>query len=139
MSADQMPDRPLIRQALIDSGWQCCEDGWWSRPDLPGWTVSPHGTLVLLVNDAATAAAIAALTPALAAPEPDDDDDGDDEWREGRWTRVEPATMGYACTHPDHDGWSTRAAWMLYTGSEWGGQAACAEHLPAGLTPDGAA
>lgn len=138
MSADPIANRPLTRQALIDGGWERYEDEWWRHPDLPGWTVTPHGTPVLLLgDDATTAAAIETLTP-TPTPEPDDGDDGDDEWREGRWTRVEPATMGYVCTHPDHDAWSTPAAWMLYTGDQWAGQAACAEHLPAGLTPDGA-
>lgn len=134
MTDDRMAHRPLTRQALIDCGWQHDGTGWWAHPDLPGWTVSRNGTPVLLASDAATAATLAHLTPTPATPEPDDDG-----WSEREWTRAEPATIGYACTHPDHDAWATPAAWMLYAGPQWGGQAACAEHLPAGLTTDGAA
>lgn len=131
MSAS-MADRPLTRQALIDGGWQCSETGWWRHPDVQGWMVSAHGTPVLFVNDATTAAAIAALT---SAPTPEPDDLG---WSERQWTRAEP-DAGWLCSHPAHSAYHPAAVWKLYTGLEWEGAAACAEHLPAGLTPDGAA
>lgn len=128
-----MPDRPLTRQALIGCGWQRDGSGWWSHPDLPGWMVTRHGVPVLLGDDAATAVVIAQLTPALATPEPDDDG-----WSERAWTHAEPAD-GWLCSHPAHSAYHPAAVWKLYAGDQWGGHAACAEHLPAGLTSDGAA